>query len=107
MEADADGADEDESDGDGTPGHEDEAGDDGAELGLVGLGPAESINSRSLLAKGTMLETFDSKSRSKPSITASSKGRGTLEAGLTGPKTSQIFWAAATAASAEGKPPSV
>lgn len=107
MEVGADGADEDDSDCDGAPGHEDEAGDDGAELGFVLLGPAESINSRSLLAKGTMLVTLDSKSKSKPSIAASSKGRGTLEAGLTGPKTSQTFWAAATAASAEGKPPSV
>lgn len=81
------GTDEDAGGG-GSGRKEDEGngGDNGAGFGLT-----PSISSRSLLAKGTMFATRDSKSKSKPSMTASSNGRGALDPGFTGPKTSQIL----------------
>ena len=50
---------------------------------------------------------MDSKSKSKPSITALPKGRGAVLPEVLGPKIDQMFVAAAAAAAEEGKPPSV
>ena len=62
---------------------------------------------RSRLAKGTMLETAASKSKSKPSTEALPKGRRAEELGSCGPKVAQIWSAAALACCSEVKPPSV
>ena len=59
------------------------------------------------MAKGTMLETVDSKSKSKPSITELPKGRGEDEPETGGPKMDQRLLAAVTAAAEEEKPPSL
>lgn len=64
------------------------------------------IRVRSWFAKAGMLDTVVSKSKSKPSITAEPKGRGT-EAPVLGPKMDQRFVAAVTAAAEVEKPPSV
>jgi hypothetical protein len=53
-----------------------------------------------------MLETDDSKSKSKPSITELPKGRGAALPACLGPKMDQMLLAAATAAASELKPPS-
>jgi hypothetical protein len=65
------------------------------------------IKERSWVANGTVLVTVDSKSKSKPSITAAPNGRGADEPGFFGPKIAQMLLAADMAAEAEGKPPSV
>jgi hypothetical protein len=65
------------------------------------------MRARSWLAKGTMLETVLSKSKSKPSITALPNGRGELLPATLGPKMDQMFVAAAVAAAVEENPPSV
>jgi hypothetical protein len=54
-----------------------------------------------------MFETVDSKSKSKPSITALPNGRGAVLPATLGPKMAQILFAAAVAAAVEEKPPSV
>lgn len=61
----------------------------------------------SSLAKDTVLDTVDSKSKSKPSTTASPKGLLMLVFDVTGPKMAQTFCAAAIAAAEEVKPASV
>jgi hypothetical protein len=64
------------------------------------------IKDRSWLANGTMFETLDSKSKSKPSMTDEPKGRGDEEE-VRGPKMDHMLFAAVTAAAEEEKPPSV
>ena len=54
-----------------------------------------------------MLETVDSKSKSKPSMTALPKGRLTFEPGWTGPNMAQMLFAALIAVWESGNPPSV
>ncbi len=53
-----------------------------------------------------MLETLDSKSKSKPSIAADPKGLLTAEPATWGPKIAQILFAALTAVVESEKPPS-
>ena len=65
------------------------------------------MRERSWFAKGTMLDTPDSKSKSKPSMTALPKGRLAFEPDLTGPKIDQRLLAALTAEVESVKPPSV
>ena len=62
---------------------------------------------RRVLAKVRVLETVLSKSKSKPSMTAVPKGRGTVDPDCTGPNMAQSNSAAAVASAAEAKPPSV
>ena len=66
-----------------------------------------SIRLRSWFAKGGILDTTVSKSKSKPSTAAPPNGRGALEPAALGPKLAQTLLAAVTAASAEENPPSV
>jgi hypothetical protein len=65
-----------------------------------------SMRLRSWLAKGTILETPDSKSKSKPSIAADPKGRLTEDPAACGPKMAQMLFAALTADVESEKPPS-
>jgi hypothetical protein len=53
-----------------------------------------------------MLETVDSKSKSKPSMAEEPKGRLTEEPDTEGPKMAQILLAAVTAEVGSEKPPS-
>ena len=66
-----------------------------------------SIRDRSCCPKAGMLETVDSKSKSKPSTTLVPNGRGDDELDEEGPKIDQMLLAAVTAAEDELKPPSV
>lgn len=66
-----------------------------------------SMRLRSRFAKGTVLETPDSKSKSKPSMAEEPNGRGVEEPATWGPNMAHILLAALTADVESEKPPSV